>query len=244
MLTPPRLGVPPATASAQSANGLYTGFLVRELTSKGARLEDAFKRTRLAVRLASRGQQVPWESTSLEEAVYLFPSGKEKLSDEQLRLSVDAELRRWNEVKLSPDLESLAAFIREYPSGVVSELAQSRLNRLLNEKFGEKPAVLAAAPPTLPAPESSGARPDAGSPAQASAKPPPAVGRSYGSLDRVFTEGDRAGFGANRYLGPYPAQNLVPHDCQGQHPKRNGANQGRHADGLYGQCFAVPRWQR
>lgn len=188
--------------SAQSSSGLYTGFLVRELTSKGARLEDAFKRTRLAVRLASSGQQIPWESTSLEEAVYLFPSGREKLSDDQLRVSVEAELKRWNQVKLSLDIDNLAAFIREYPSGVVSELAQSRLNRLLNARFlaseasslaaTQAVAATAALPPGASAGASPGASPNA-APA-ASLRPQPVSGGSYGTLERVFTEGDFARF--------------------------------------------------
>jgi uncharacterized caspase-like protein len=56
-----------------STNGLYTEQLLRELAVKGVRVEDALKRVRLNVRVASRGAQVPWESTSLESDVYLFP---------------------------------------------------------------------------------------------------------------------------------------------------------------------------
>ncbi|HWP13485.1 MAG TPA: caspase family protein, partial [Ramlibacter sp.] len=55
------------------ANGLYTGNLLREFSVPGVRIEDAFKRVRLSVRMASRGLQIPWESTSLEEDLYLFP---------------------------------------------------------------------------------------------------------------------------------------------------------------------------
>ncbi|NTV38149.1 MAG: caspase family protein [Anaerolineales bacterium] len=45
-------------------NGMYTGELIKVLRSPGLKIEDVFKRVRLAVRRASRGQQVPWESTS------------------------------------------------------------------------------------------------------------------------------------------------------------------------------------
>ena len=34
-----------------------------------------FKRVRLKVRLASKGQQVPWESTSLEDDFYFNAAG-------------------------------------------------------------------------------------------------------------------------------------------------------------------------
>ncbi|HET9644306.1 MAG TPA: caspase family protein [Burkholderiaceae bacterium] len=42
-----------------SPNGLYTEHLLRELSVKGTRIEDALKRVRLNVRLASNGFQVP-----------------------------------------------------------------------------------------------------------------------------------------------------------------------------------------
>ncbi|MBK7051542.1 MAG: caspase family protein [Rhodoferax sp.] len=45
----------------EGANGLYTGFLLREFTVPGTRLEDAFKRVRLSVRMASRAPEVPWK---------------------------------------------------------------------------------------------------------------------------------------------------------------------------------------
>jgi uncharacterized caspase-like protein len=40
-----------------------------------AKIEDVFKRVRLKVRLASKGQQIPWESTSLEEDFYFNAAG-------------------------------------------------------------------------------------------------------------------------------------------------------------------------
>jgi uncharacterized caspase-like protein len=51
-------------------NGLYTGYLVKELQKPATRIEDVFKRVRLQVRRQSSGRQIPWESTSLEEDFY------------------------------------------------------------------------------------------------------------------------------------------------------------------------------
>jgi uncharacterized caspase-like protein len=56
----------------EGANGLYTENLLRELKVPEAKIEDVFKRVRLNVRLKSGGQQIPWESTSLEEDFYLM----------------------------------------------------------------------------------------------------------------------------------------------------------------------------
>jgi uncharacterized caspase-like protein len=112
-------------------NSLYTANLLREFAIKGTRVEDAFKRVRLNVRLASRGRQVPWESTSLEEDVYLFPSDRRKLSEAEQDALLEQEIRQWQQVRVTNDHLVLAEFIRQYPSGSASELAHARLNRLL-----------------------------------------------------------------------------------------------------------------
>ena len=93
---------------------------------------------RLGVRLATRGAQVPWESTSLEEDVYIMRHAKRRLSDAELDQLLEREMTSWRKVKTSTDPEVLAGFIREFPSGSASELAQSRLNRLLAAAIAEE----------------------------------------------------------------------------------------------------------
>ena len=112
-------------------NGLYTSHLLRELSVRNAKLEDAFKRVRLNVRLESGGKQIPWESTSLEEDIYLFKSEAKKLSETEQETLIEKEVTAWRKIKTNTDPKALANFIREFPSGSTSELAQSRLNRLL-----------------------------------------------------------------------------------------------------------------
>jgi hypothetical protein len=69
---PPGTFIAFATAPGSTAadgtgrNGLYTHHLVRQLERPGAAIEEVFKAVRAGVRADSRGQQVPWESTSLE----------------------------------------------------------------------------------------------------------------------------------------------------------------------------------
>jgi Caspase domain len=58
-------------ADGSGRNGLYTQHLLAHLTQPGARIEDAFKQVRAAVRSASSGKQTPWESTSLENELVL-----------------------------------------------------------------------------------------------------------------------------------------------------------------------------
>jgi len=60
-------------SDGEGANGLYTEHLLKEITVPEAKVEDVFKRVRLHVRRRTHGQQIPWESTSLEEDFYFVP---------------------------------------------------------------------------------------------------------------------------------------------------------------------------
>lgn len=62
-------------SDGSGVNGLFTENLLREMRDPDAKIEDVFKRVRLKVRLASKGQQIPWESTSLEDDFYFNAKG-------------------------------------------------------------------------------------------------------------------------------------------------------------------------
>lgn len=106
------------------SNGLYTGYLLRELTRPTAKIEDVFKRVRLQVRQTSKGRQVPWESTSLEEDFFFNDGVKHTFRVEDLDL-------------LSPqaraDEERLAALRRQ-------EWEQARAADKAAEKLSKKQA--------------------------------------------------------------------------------------------------------
>jgi Caspase domain len=128
-----------ATAPGQTArdagsgnNGLYTEFLLKELTKDGVKIEDAFKRVRLGVRLASKGEQIPWEVTSLENDFYFrSPLQTRKLSEKDVEEEFEAQLTEWQAVRSARDVVKVEDFLRKYPSGKFSELAHHRLERLL-----------------------------------------------------------------------------------------------------------------
>jgi hypothetical protein len=120
------------------ANGLYTEHLLNELRQPEAKIEDIFKRVRLGVRRKSNGQQIPWESTSLEEDFFFLPPKElKKLSDAEAERLFQAELAIWEKIKLSPDPRPLVDYLEKYPSGRFAELAQLQLDRVM-AKLGEK----------------------------------------------------------------------------------------------------------
>ncbi len=122
-------------ADGDGDNGLYTENLLREIKVPDAKIEDVFKRVRLAVRRKSAGRQIPWESTSLEEDFYFQPPKQaKKLSEEELEKQFEEELAIWEKIKDLKDPAPLEDYVRRYPSGKFSELAQFRLNRLLAQR--------------------------------------------------------------------------------------------------------------
>lgn len=123
---------PGATAAdgGEGGNGLYTGYLLREWGQTGVPIEAALKRVRLNVRLASQGAQIPWESTSLEKDIFIAQSDG-KLSEEELERRLTEEFEHWQRIKASKRPEDWIGYLRVWPNGRFSELAQARLERLL-----------------------------------------------------------------------------------------------------------------
>ncbi len=131
-------------ADGEGDNGLYTENLLRELTVPEAKIEDVFKRVRLAVRRTSAGRQIPWESTSLEEDFYFQPPKQvKKPSKEELDRQFEEELAIWETIKNAKEPAPLEDYLRRYPSGKFSEVAQFRLERVLAQI--EQRAQLASA---------------------------------------------------------------------------------------------------
>lgn len=120
-------------ADGREKHSVYTEHLLKELAVPGQRLEAALKRVRLNVRFATNGEQIPWESTSLEDDIVLFPQ-PEPAESEQRQLA-QKDLQRWNEVKHSPRAEDVAGYLKEFPHGSFTEIAEVRL-----EKTATKPA--------------------------------------------------------------------------------------------------------
>jgi uncharacterized caspase-like protein len=132
-------------ADGSGANGLYTHHLLKEMQAADAKVEDIFKRVRLGVRRESRGQQIPWESTSLEHDFYfVVPKVAKKSVIEENDPAFEQEATTWEKLRTSRDVDALEAYVRQYPSGRFSELAQFRLDTLLLI-HGEKHVAVAPA---------------------------------------------------------------------------------------------------
>lgn len=169
-------------SDGEGPNSLYTGHLLKELAAPQTSIEDAFKRVRLNVRLESKGEQIPWESTSLEESIYLFP-GQARPSDAEIERQFEAELAAWSAVQGSRQAEDWVAYLRRYPTGRFSEIAQVRLNRLI---AAHAPAPSDPVRTAAPAPAVASAPPvvafQSGNPYSAGTFP---LGRNYKLGDEI-----------------------------------------------------------
>ncbi|CAB3756264.1 caspase family protein [Paraburkholderia solisilvae] len=138
---------PGNTASDGSGrNGLYTGTLLSELQRRGdAKIEDLFKRVRLSVRQASKGMQIPWESTSLESDFYFKPPKvvSKDLSTDPVDPVFEEDNRDWNKAKQFATIDSFRRYLDAHPNGKFSEIAQASLDKLLAEQ-GEHPVTAVA----------------------------------------------------------------------------------------------------
>ena len=126
---------------AASGNGVYTGFLLAELNKPAARIEDVFKRVRLQVRQKSQGRQIPWESTSLEDD-FVFNSTERvqpraEVADRDRAFA--QQKADWDKIKDSTDPTPLFEFLKAYPNGLISDLAQVRLDSLQKSRLVAQP---------------------------------------------------------------------------------------------------------
>lgn len=121
---------------AASGNGLYTHYLLQEISRPTARIEDVFKRVRLGVRQKSEGRQVPWESTSLESDFFFDTGSAAPTTPEEFeRQAAQARVRE-------QQLLAQAAQARSRASAIAKTLEEERaaleLARLAARRPGTK----------------------------------------------------------------------------------------------------------
>jgi hypothetical protein len=125
-------------SDGEGVNGLYTENLLREMKVPEAKIEDVFKRVRLAVRRKSNGAQIPWESTSLEEDFWFIPPKElKRISDQERDRIFKEESALWEKARAASEAGPIEEYLRRYPSGDFAELAQLQLDRVLARQ-GEK----------------------------------------------------------------------------------------------------------
>lgn len=136
------------------SNGLYTGALLKHIAAPGVAVEQMFKRVRVDVVNASKNQQVPWESSSLNRDFTFASAAAAKPVMATVAPNTAAvvatelalDLAFWDAVKDSRSAADYRAYLEQYPSGRFASLARVRA------AAGTSTPSLAAAPATIVAP--------------------------------------------------------------------------------------------
>lgn len=94
-------------------NGVFTKHLLANIGLPGLKVEDVFKRVRIGVTEESRGQQVPWENTSLTGDFYFIaPSGEAAAI-----AAPDAEVQRMQVAMSTRNKAALLKYLELSPTG-------------------------------------------------------------------------------------------------------------------------------
>ncbi len=118
----------------EGSNGLYTGALLKHIAAPGVAVEQMFKRVRVDVVNASKNQQVPWESSSLNRdfsfanAPAAKPTVVVAASNPAATIATELalDLAFWDAVKDSRSPADYRAYLEQYPNGRFAALARVR----------------------------------------------------------------------------------------------------------------------
>ena len=119
-------------SDGQGANSPFTEALISAMGRAGLKLEDVFKEVRGQVQTASRGDQVPWTSSSITGDFYFKPRqrGKPKIAPPVTPVASDRDALYWSSVKDSDEAGDFAEYLKQFPDGTFAGLAKRRLAAL------------------------------------------------------------------------------------------------------------------
>jgi hypothetical protein len=128
-------------ADGDTGNGLYTSELVKAIDVPGAKVEDVFKHVRANVVERSRGDQTPWEASSLTGDFYFLGPTNVVVSPGAGSAPADRDIVYWTSVKDSGNPALLQAYLDEFPQGTFAGAA-----KILIDDLKQKQVAAAAAP--------------------------------------------------------------------------------------------------
>lgn len=112
-------------------NGLYTEHFLEALERPGLQVEAVFKQVRIGVTEASRGEQVPWESSSLT-GDFVFNQTAAAVAagpgpGDAPTAGADLDALFWDSVRDDESGAGLRAYLDRFPDGTFADLARARL---------------------------------------------------------------------------------------------------------------------
>jgi uncharacterized caspase-like protein len=123
-------------ADGDDTNGLYTKYLLKYLDKPQLKIEDVFKKVRIAVVNDSDKKQVPWESSSLIgnfifniNTVNISTTANKQAEAEPGNIQVEDEF--WALIRDSSNLNDFNDYLQQYPNGKYNKLAQFKIKKII-----------------------------------------------------------------------------------------------------------------
>lgn len=118
-------------------NSPYTQALAQSMRIEGAKVEDVFKRVRIAVMERTNNRQVPWESSSLTGDFYFVDDGDGgqvavPTAESQGRSATDqaVEIEYWKSISDSDNPDLFKSYLSAFPNGLFTSIAEKRIAAL------------------------------------------------------------------------------------------------------------------
>ena len=137
-------------ADGNGRNGVYTRHLLASLRHPESDIEKVFRRVRAGVLEETRGQQVPWETSSLTGD--FFFNSRQTASSAPATAAVQAdtplaiEIAYWQSIQSGKDASNFENYLRRYPTGQFTEIAVNRIKELTGSRQGETSPTIATPP--------------------------------------------------------------------------------------------------
>jgi formylglycine-generating enzyme required for sulfatase activity len=131
---------------APQAVSLFSTELVKAMKTPGLSFEAALRQTRSAIKRASGGEQVPWQSSAASKDLII--TSAHRLPD----TADPVELGYWNTIKKSETPADFQAYLDSYPNGRFAALAHARLDEIAtkpSDKSREHPQASTGTPPSI-----------------------------------------------------------------------------------------------
>lgn len=128
-------------ADGDGANGLYTSELLDALAVPNLKVEEVFKRVRVAVTGRTNGTQVPWESSSLTGDFVFNRQTTAMAAASAPGFTGGHEALFWETIKDSENSEDFHAYLQQFPQGTFASLAHIRLSDIEKSSGRSAPAA-------------------------------------------------------------------------------------------------------
>ena len=128
----------------EGSNGVFTGALLKALTSPGLTVEQVFKETAKRVNRLTNGKQTPWINASLTGDFYFKRSARTAAPTQSPVPSGGGNMEAmfWSSVQNSADPASFSAYLKKFPNGTFADLARLKAEKLKGQQ------VASLTPPT------------------------------------------------------------------------------------------------